>query len=59
MRQAWDYTSIKLLAVALLGQVAVDAAAWGVDELDYRPAVARYVVTVAIGLARLLKGGPA
>ena len=57
LTEVWAYTSVKLLGATLLGQVAVDAASWAADALEPRQAIARYVITVAVALARILKGG--
>lgn len=56
IRQAWALNRMKMLGAAVLAQVAVDAGAWASGALDYRPAVARYVAMVCLGVAGILTG---
>lgn len=58
MKDALNYTTIKALAAMVLVMVATDAAMFAADDFQWRPAVARYVGALALGLARALKGEP-
>jgi hypothetical protein len=52
---AWALNRIKMLAAAILVQVATDAYLLTASDLDVRATVGKYLALVALGVAGILK----